>query len=849
MELREAVSMKRSFSIRTKMFLSLGITFAAGMALFFVAVNPMLKALTYGSSVQNLKNETELIKDMVASGTEASVRNYLRGIAEKAEALEESYYQRYKSGELSLAQAKNRFARAILDPAFGKIGQTGYLAVLDSKGLAVIHPYAQGKDLSYVDAVQKAMKQKTGYFTYQFQHEGDAAPREKAAYVTYFAPWDSIIFASSYTSEFDDLVDIQDFRDQIIAIKVGRTGYPFILDSKGNYIIHPTLQGRNAYDDRDENGLYFTREMIKRGSGVLTYLWKNPGESRARQIIVAFDTYEPLGLTIGVGVYADELYGLANSVMDVIFAGMALTLAAILLVVFFLSRLVTKPVLKIQDTINSSLVKGDLTTTLEVRSSDELGLLSKDFNAFIAQLKVFIDKMRETGHGNRRNGSELSHRLEESLGLLTKLFSATERIREETVRLVGIATESSAATEEIAATTVSFSDRINDQAGAVSQTSASIEEISASIQNVLKIVNSRLAAETALKDLTAEGVRLSGDTSTTVGDFAQRADSMQDMIRTVNDVARQTNLLAMNAAIEAAHAGEYGRGFAVVADEIRKLAESTARQSKEISATLKQLISQVALAQTASGKSGEAFQSIARDIEASVDASRQIAEAMQELSTGSREIVGATGMLFQITEEIRGGSQEIRKGSERIRDSLGETRKTAERVALALEQIQGGVTEVNVAQLRVSDLNSKTNASIDELQNDFKSFSTGSPLDGMVSGSLDVAAARLHHKEWVLKVSLALNGAMNLNAAEASSPKRCALGKWLYEGGGRERYKGFAKMGELEELHSRVHATVGGILDRNQQGQKQEIATMLGALGKDSDALIQILSELEEEFD
>ncbi|HUW42431.1 MAG TPA: cache domain-containing protein [Rectinemataceae bacterium] len=841
--------MKTNFSIRTKMFLSLGTTVAVGTALFLAAVNPILKALTYGSSVQNLKTETELIKDMVASGTDAAVRNYLRGIAEKTEALEESYYRSYKSGELSEAQAKSRFARAVLDPSYGKIGQTGYLAVLDSKGIAVIHPYAQGKDLSYVDAVREAMQKKVGFFTYQFQHEGDAAPREKAAYVSYFAPWDSIIFASSYTSEFSDLVDIRDFREQIAAIKVGKTGYPFILDSKGNFIIHPTMQGQNAYDDRDENGRYFVREMIKRGNGLISYRWKGPGESRPREEIVAFDTYAPLGLTLGVGVYADELYGLANSVMDVIFAGMALTLAAILLVVFFLSRLVTKPVLKIQDTINSSLVKGDLTKALEVRSSDELGLLSKDFNAFIAQLRVFIDKMRETGLENRQNGSELSHRLEESLGLLTKLFSATELIREETVRLVGIATESSAATEQIAATTVSFSDRINDQAGAVSQTSASIEEISASIQNVLKIVNGRLAAETALKELTAEGVRLSADTSTTVSDFAQRADSMQDMIRTINDVAKQTNLLAMNAAIEAAHAGEYGRGFAVVADEIRKLAESTARQSKEISATLKQLISQVILAQTASGRSGEAFQSIARDIEASVDASRQIATAMQELSTGSSEIVGATGMLFQITEEIRSGSQEIRKGSEQIRDSLGETRKTAERVAQALEQIQGGVTEVNVAQLRISDINSKTNASIDELQNDFKSFSTGSHLDGLGTGSLDVAGARLHHKEWVLKVSLALNGAMNLNAAEASSPKRCALGKWLYEGGGRERYRGFAKMGELEELHDRIHATVGEILSLDQQGQKQGIATMLGALGKDSDSMIQVLSELEREFD
>jgi methyl-accepting chemotaxis protein len=840
--------MKRSLSIRTKMFLSLGMAVVAGMLLFLLAVNPILKALTYGSSVQNLRTEVALIKDMVASGTQAAVRNYLRGIAEKTEALEESYYRRYKSGEFSQVQAKKLFAQNILDPVFGKIGQTGYLAVLDSKGIATIHPFAQGKDLSYVDAVREAMQKKVGYFTYQFQHEGDAAPREKAAYITYFAPWDSIIFASSYTSEFSDLVNIQDFRDQIIAIKVGKTGYPFVLDSKGNLVIHPFMQGQNTYDDHDTNGLYFTQEMLKRRSGVITYFWKNPGDRHARQKIVAFDSYEPLSLTIGVGMYTDELYGLANSVMDVIFAGMAVTLAVILLVVFFLSRAVTRPMLKIQDTINSSLIHGDLTKMLEVRSGDEIGVLSKDFNIFIAQLRDFIDKMRQTGLENRQNGSELSHRLEESLGLLTRLFSATELIRRETERLVGIASESSASTEEIAATTVSFSDRINDQAGAVSQTSSSIEEISASIQNVLKIINNRLDAENALKNLTADGVRLSQETMSTVGDFAQRADAMQEMIRTINDVAKQTNLLAMNAAIEAAHAGEFGRGFAVVADEIRKLAESTARQSKEISATLKQLIAQVILARTASGKSGEAFQSIARDIEASVDASRQIATAMQELATGSREIVAATGTLSQITEEIRSGSQEIRLGSEQIRDSLGETQKSAEKVARALEQIQGGVTEVNVAQLRISDINAKTNASIDALQTEFRAFSTGGSLDGLGSGSLDVAAARLHHREWVLKVRLALNGAMRLSPVEVTSPRSCDLGKWLYEAGGKERYKGFAKMSALEELHTKVHASVAEILGLDKETQQDEIGARLGALEKDSEALIQALTELEGEF-
>lgn len=834
-------------SIRAKLFWGLGLAFLVGSSLFILVSSTSIRRLIYDSALQNLKDDTALVRDLLDSSMDAAVKNYLRGIAEKTLALEDGYYQSSLSGKVSDAAARKMFAATILSPSFGKIGDTGYIAVLDSKGIAVIHPKAQGKDLSYVDAVQKAMKLKQGYFKYQFQNPGEDAPREKVAYVLYFAPWDSLIFVSSYISEFTHLVDLNDVRDKVLAIHLGKTGYPYVMDYSGTLLIHPSLEGKNVSDSKDENGRYFIKEILGQDKGVVAYPWKNPGETKAREKFVYFERDPALKVYIAVSAYDEELYSTADSVVWYIVIGMSLTLVGLLLVVFLLSRAITRPIRTIQDTINRSLIQGDLTETLAIHSGDEIGLMSKDFNAFVAKLKDLIGQMRGMSLENRSMGSQLSRKLEDSMLLLGKLSSATDEIGTALDEFAGVVAQSTSATEEISATATSFTDRIAEQAEAVARTSSSIEQISASIANVARIVSGRQAAEESLKNLTAEGLRLSQETVATVGRFAESADAMQGMTRTINAVAAQTGLLAMNAAIEAAHAGEYGRGFAVVADEIRKLAESTAKESKQISESLKLLLAQVGLAGEASGKSGEAFRTIARDVDSSVDASRRISAAIEELALGSREILSSTESLSRITDEIRGGSQEIRQGTDQIRDAFGLTRGAMSRTSEALALITGDVMEVNLAQLAISGLNVRANQAIESLQAGISGFRTGCEDEAQDYSALDIPTIRLAHREWVLKTNMALTGAVKLDAEAAGDSHACALGTWLYQQGGLERYAGFGPIRELESRHDAMHAAVAGILRLiAEKGRLDDIDAKKQRLKELSSGVVELLDQMEK---
>ncbi len=323
----------------------------------------------------------------------------------------------------------------------------------------------------------------------------------------------------------------------------------------------------------------------------------------------------------------------------------------------------------VQDTINRSLIQGDLTETLAIRSGDEIGLMSKDFNAFVAKLKDLIGQMRGMSLENRSMGSQLSRKLEDSMLLLGKLSAATDEIGTALDEFAGVVAQSTSTTEEISATATSFTDRIAEQAEAVARTSSSIEQISASIGNVSRIVSGR-------------------------------------------------------------------------------------QGSKQISESLKLLLSQVGLAGEASEKSGEAFRTIARDVDSSVDASRQISAAVEEPALGSREILSSTGSLSRITDEIRGGSLEIRQGTDHIRGAFGLTRTAMSRTSEALALITGDVMKVNLAQLAISGLNIKANQAIESLQAGISGFRTGCEDEAQNCSALDIPTIRLAHREWVLKVNM-----------------------------------------------------------------------------------------------
>lgn len=241
-----------------------------------------------------------------------------------------------------------------------------------------------------------------------------------------------------------------------------------------------------------------------------------------------------------------------------------------------------------------------------------------------------------------------------------------------------------------------------DQMSHVTQSSAAIEEMVASINNVGVIVDQRQKNAQRLQDTAETGARSLNEAANASMEVLESIGKINEMIAIISSIASQTNLLAMNAAIEAAHAGDAGRGFAVVADEIRKLAESSADNAKKIKANLKTLIEGIEGSNKIVQSSAESFAQITRDVQTVLDALREINQSTQELSAGSKEILESTQVLNNTTQNLDETLHRVEEDQQNIESAMGEIANSsgsveetalnintsAEGISAALEQIR-----------------------------------------------------------------------------------------------------------------------------------------------------------------
>ena len=310
---------------------------------------------------------------------------------------------------------------------------------------------------------------------------------------------------------------------------------------------------------------------------------------------------------------------------------------SILLSVFISIRIansLSKPIsLIIKST--SKIAEGDLTYVPDYKKNDEIGKFSSNFKIAIDNLKKLIFEVKDAS-GNTVKISERvinsANRTSEDILNISDLLSTVEDQFKELSLSIGTTSESS---EIISRNISSLTNQIEDQATAVTQTSTALEELSATINNVSMIASRNQKETQTLLETAEEGGERIDQTKTIVSDISKHASDMNEILEIINGIASQTNLLAMNASIEAAHAGEYGKGFAVVADEIMKLAESTSDNSNKISSLLTIIIDKIKTAESSSSESRDTFQNINEKMHRFINAFSEIAANMNEMSAGT----------------------------------------------------------------------------------------------------------------------------------------------------------------------------------------------------------------------
>jgi len=312
---------------------------------------------------------------------------------------------------------------------------------------------------------------------------------------------------------------------------------------------------------------------------------------------------------------------------------------------------------------------GDLSASIPCLSHDELGDSSSFFNLFVHKLADTIRDVKTSVANTSENGRDLQQAMQDTDLSVGEIHRFSKEVQDSIANQGSIVDEVTATIQQIARTIENQDHRINEQSTSVVESSSAIEEMIANIRSISGNLNNSSREFEGLQTAIAAGNKNVDDLRANVLVLAQQSDSVYEANTIIKNIASQTNLLAMNAAIEAAHAGDAGRGFAVVADEIRKLAEVSNQQSRLISNSLKVLKQTIEQAVTMTGNTDQSFGAIISSVKAVSGLEQEIKHAMDEQSSGGNQILKALSRMNEITAEVHNGSNEMLIGSNMI---LGE---------------------------------------------------------------------------------------------------------------------------------------------------------------------------------
>ncbi|MDR2951892.1 MAG: methyl-accepting chemotaxis protein, partial [Treponema sp.] len=399
-------------------------------------------------------------------------------------------------------------------------------------------------------------------------------------------------------------------------------------------------------------------------------------------------------------------------------------LGLLILAAIFLSRSISKPIVKVVDTLKDiSEGEGDLTKRITVISSDEVGDLSNYFNLTMEKIKNLVGTIKYKIDGLNHTSFELAANMGKTSSAVQQISSNLDNMKNLMVKQETGAEEASKAVGDIKVNIDSLKKIIEEQTDRVNMSSSAIEEMTANIHSVTQTlaVNSRNVS--TLTEASENGRTGLQTVAQEIQEIAHDSEGLLEINSVMNNIASQTNLLSMNAAIEAAHAGDAGRGFAVVADEIRKLAESSGQQSKTTAAMLKKIKASIDNITKSSDEVLARFGAIDTGVKTVSLHEQNILHAMEEQETGGKQILDSIGRLREITSSVKKGSDDMADSGEMLVRETDEFIKTSKETVDGMNKILKGINQINVSVSHVNEMSLENNKNFESLKQETEKFS------------------------------------------------------------------------------------------------------------------------------
>ncbi|MDR0324183.1 MAG: bacteriohemerythrin [Treponema sp.] len=496
-----------------------------------------------------------------------------------------------------------------------------------------------------------------------------------------------------------------------IAPSVG-VGYRYIIDGSGEIASDTFSHLGDSINIDDYGDTFFKTWETKKGRsstlekgdwGFLVSVYEPIFNSRGDMVGI-----------LGCDFDAQFLYdSLKAQVIEQIVLGVIFAIAGVG-IMFSMMRMIFIRLGRISE-ILGILAKGEgnLSARITIRRNDEIGIMAGLFNKTLDKICELILLIKNQTVNLSNVGNELSENMNQTAASVTEITSHLQHIKSQVLNQSASVTETNATMEQVLNNIDNLSAQVEVQTENVTQSSSAIEEMIANIQSVTNTLVKNAENVNDLIAVSNVGRTSLEEVSQDIQGIARESEGILEINAVMQNIASQTNLLSMNAAIEAAHAGEAGKGFAVVADEIRKLAESSSKQSKTISTVLKKIKESIDKITKSTGVVLEKFKDIDAEVRTVAQQESNIRNAMEEQSVGSKQILEAIGKLQETTKKVKDSSVEMLEGSRQVI-------KEGKTLASATSEISDGVNEITS---EAEDINSTVKRVLDAADNNKKHIS------------------------------------------------------------------------------------------------------------------------------
>ena len=512
----------------------------------------------------------------------------------------------------------------------------------------------------------------------------------------------------------------------VAGITVGKASHPYVVDTKTGAIIasEDIEQVKNAEKlvDKASDGFKpIVADILSGKTGTTTYYDKD----RGMRMSVAYQPIKDCSWVVVCEAPYTDFYG---GIKELLASMTAISIISLLLAIA-VGILVIHVAIRHLKVVGASMMEiseghANLTNRLKSSANDEIGQLVGGFNAFIAKLQDIINDLKKSKNDLREYGDRLGGMVQQNADFLTDMLAGIRKVEGEVDTQHLKVDNTVSAVDKISSSVEGLRTLLAKQDQSVAQASSAVTEMIGNIQSVTHSIQKMADEFTNLRGDVDTGIEQQRKVYTQIQQIEEQSKMLNEANIVISSIANQTNLLAMNAAIEAAHAGEAGKGFAVVADEIRKLSETSSAQSKKIGLQLKGILGSISTVVTSSNLADKSFMAVMEKVNHTGDLVQEIKFAMDEQTAGSKQIDDALSAMNNATSQVKTASDDVDGARREIIGDVTSLKQSSASVQEHIIKMEDHVKHIEASDNNLLNIATSISGSIYRIGTQIDSFET-----------------------------------------------------------------------------------------------------------------------------